>query len=330
MNTVLKHLDQLAASSVIADALAVALDHRLFYHLQQPQTAAQLAARLSWHPDPTAPLLELLWSDGWLNREGDRYRVTEAVHALLCPQGDRYVGDAWRYRLRSLRALGQQLPARVTQPRPGFSAQLAQDAAWAEAASTQIAQEQRALTADTACAIAATLPHFTRPATLLDMGGGPGLVSAALGQRYPQLHGVVQDLPLTAAVAQKNLSAAGLDGRFSARSELTAEERFDIIWCSSFLHFVADPLETLRQLRARLRPGGVLIAAHAEIGPQPDQAREVLPFFLPLILRGKHVFHHGEMTQMLAGAGFSGIRCQPYPFPMAPLMVHVAFQDAAP
>jgi len=42
------------------------------------------------------------------------------------------------------------------------------------------------------------------------------------------------------------------------------------------------------------------------------------------------VFHHGEMTQMLAGAGFSGIRCQSYPFPMAPLMVHVAFQDAAP
>lgn len=87
MNTVLKHLDRLAASSVIADALAVALDHRLFHHLQQPQTAAQLAARLSWHPDPTAPLLELLWSDGWLNREGDRYRVTEAVHALLCRRG---------------------------------------------------------------------------------------------------------------------------------------------------------------------------------------------------------------------------------------------------
>ncbi|WP_455815694.1 class I SAM-dependent methyltransferase [Pseudomonas graminis] len=329
MNTMLKKLDRLAASSVIADVLALALDHRLFHHLQQPQTAAQLAAELNWHPEPTAPLLELLWSDGWLDREGERYVASQTAQALLCPQGERYLADAWRFRLRSLRASGQQLPTLVSQPLPGFSAQLAQDAAWAEAASTQIAQEQRALTAETACTIAATLPHFTRPATLLDMGGGPGLVSAALGQRYPQLHGVVQDLPLTAAVAQKNLTAAGLDGRFSARSELTEEERFDIIWCSSFLHFVADPLETLRQLRGRLRPGGVLIAAHAEIGSQPEQAREVLPFFLPLMLRGKHVFHHGEMTQLLERAGFSGIRCQEYPFPMAPLMVHVAFQDSA-
>lgn len=327
MNTMLKKLDRLAASSVMADALALAIDNQLFHHLQQPQTPAQLAAGLNWHPEPTAPLLELLWSDGWLDREGERYVASQAAQALLCPQGERYLGDAWRYRLRSLRASGQQLAALVSQPLPGFSAPLAQDAAWAEAASTQIAQEQRALTAETACTIAATLPHFTRPATLLDMGGGPGLVSAALGQRYPNLHGVVQDLPLTAAVAQKNLTGAGLDGRFSARSELTEEERFDIIWCSSFLHFVADPLETLHQLRARLRPGGVLIAAHAEIGSQPEQAREVLPFFLPLMLRGKHVFHHGEMTQLLGRAGFSGIRCQQYPFPMAPLMVHVAFQE---
>jgi len=288
--------------------------------LETPLSANSLAERLDWHADPTAHLLELLWSFRLLDRqlEGDSlyYSSASAVRPYLCQSGERYRGDAWRYRLQALRGFGQQLTDMLTQPLPQYSEQLPHDAAWAAAARGQIAQEQRALTADTACKIAATVEQFNRPARMLDMGGGPGLVSAALALRFAQLTGVVQDLPLT----------AGVSDRFSAVSELAEDECFDIIWCSSFLHFVADPVQMLAQLYRRLKPGGVLISAHARLSHDPQQVSQVLPFFLPLLMRGKHVFHHEQMAQMLEEAGFRVEDRGEHQFPMAPLHVHCAFR----
>lgn len=325
-------IDRLAAESVLADSLHLALQHHLFDLLATPLSAEQLAEQLGWHADPTAHLLELLWSFRLLDRQPQgaslHYRSTSAVRPYFCQGGERYLGDAWCYRLQALRGFGQQLTDMLTRPLPEYSEQLPHDAAWAAAARGQIAQEQRALTADTACAIAATVAQFNRPARMLDMGGGPGLVSAALAQRFPQLTGVVQDLPLTAGVAQGHLHAAGVSDRFTAVSELAENDSFDIIWCSSFLHFVADPLQTLAGLYRRLKPGGVLISAHARLSDDPQQVSRVLPFFLPLLMRGKHVFHHDQMAQMLADVGFRVEDRGEYAFPMAPLHIHCAFRGA--
>ncbi len=323
-------IDRLAAESVLADCLQLALQHHLFDFLETPLSAKKLAEKVGWDAEPTAHLLELLWSFRLLDRqqEGEslHYNSSSAVRPYLCQSGERYRGDAWHYRLQALRRFGRELTGMLNQPLPQHNDQLPHDAAWAAAARGQIAQEQRALTADTACAIAATVEQFNRPARMLDMGGGPGLVSVALAQRFIQLTGVVQDLPLTAEVAMGHLHAAGVSDRFSAVSELAEDDCFDIIWCSSFLHFVADPVQTLVKLYRRLKPGGVLISAHARLGHDPQQVSRVLPFFLPLLMRGKHVFHHGQMTQMLEAVGFRVEDRGEYAFPMAPLHVHCAFR----
>lgn len=323
-------IDRLAAESVLADCLQLALQHHLFDFLETPLSAKKLAEKVGWHAEPTAHLLELLWSFRLLDRQQEdeslHYNSSSAVRPYLCQSGERYRGDAWHYRLQALRGFGRELTGMLNQPLPQHNDQLPHDAAWAAAARVQIAQEQRALTADTACAIAATVEQFNRPARLLDMGGGPGLVSVALAQRFPQLTGVVQDLPLTAEVALGHLHAAGVSDRFIAVSELAEDDCFDIIWCSSFLHFVDDPVQTLAKLYRRLKPGGVLISAHARLCHDPQQVSRVLPFFLPLLMRGKHVFHHGQMAQMLEAVGFRVEDRGEYAFPMAPLHVHCAFR----
>lgn len=323
-------IDRLAAESVLADCLQLALQHHLFDFLETPLSAKKLAEKVGWHAEPTAHLLELLWSFRLLDRQQEdeslHYNSSSVVRPYLCQSGERYRGDAWHYRLQALRGFGRELTGMLNQPLPQHNDQLPHDAAWAAAARGQIAQEQRALTADTACAIAATVEQFNRPARLLDMGGGPGLVSVALAQRFPQLTGVVQDLPLTADVALGHLHAAGVSDRFIAVSELAEDDCFDIIWCSSFLHFVDDPVQTLAKLYRRLKPGGVLISAHARLGHDPQQVSRVLPFFLPLLMRGKHVFHHGQMAQMLEAVGFRVEDRGEYAFPMAPLHVHCAFR----
>ena len=323
-------LNDLASNAVVADAVHLALQAGIFEHLQQPRQPAQVAATLDWQAEKTAHLLELLWSVGLLVREQEQYQTTAETRVFLCRQSERFMGDAWCFRLENFRRFGQQLATLMLQPLDAFTEQHEHDAAWADAARRQIAQEQQALTATRACEIAATLAQFHRPATLLDMGGGPGLVSVALAKRYPQLRGILNDLPLTAQVAQQNFVAAGIADRFSALSDLPDEMRFDVIWCSSFLYFVADPAQMLARFFRLLNPGGVLISVHGEIPSQPQLAAQVLPAHLPLMMRGKHVTHDGELSAQLCAAGFVLAEQRPGVdvFPLSPLTVHLAFRAA--
>ncbi|WP_437608816.1 class I SAM-dependent methyltransferase [Erwinia sp. V71] len=322
-------LNELASSAVVADAVHLALQAGVFEHLQQPRQPQQVATTLDWQAEKTAHLLELLWSVGLLTREHGLYQTTTETRTFFCRDGGHFIGDAWCFRLENFRRFGQQLATILPQPSDVFSEQHEYDAAWADAARRQIAQEQQALTATRACEIAATLVQFDRPATLLDMGGGPGLVSIALAQRYPQLRGMLNDLPLTAQVAQQNFVAAGIADRFSAVSAIPDEQRFDVIWCSSFLYFVADPAQMLARFFRLLNPGGVLISVHGEVPAQPQRAAQMLPAHLPLMMRGKHVTHEGEMRARLDTAGFDRVEHMPGTcvFPMSPLSVHLAFRS---
>lgn len=105
----LETLWQLAASSVKADALHLALEQQIFDRLEEASTPEQLAATLGWQPEKTGFLLELLWSMQLLTRHHDGYRTDPACAAVLCRSSSRFLGDAWRFRLTSLRQFGQGL-----------------------------------------------------------------------------------------------------------------------------------------------------------------------------------------------------------------------------
>lgn len=325
MRSPLPTLDHLLAQHALNGAVAFAFEHRLFDFMALPATAAQVAQHYDWQPHQTYHLLRLLWSTELLTHEADCFVLAPNVHAYLCHDSRCYIGDAWRYRHQVLQQFAQRLPQLLTQAGPGWQDPLQIDTAWADAALHQIAQEQRALSADTACAIADTLADFQCPALLLDMGGGPGLISIALAQRFPQLSVIVLDLPQTATVAQRNFEKAGLSDRCCALAKLPEGRQVDIIWSSSFLYFMADRQAMLREWFTRLKPGGLLLSAHAEVPEQPEEARQVLPFFTPLMMRGYNVTNEGVLCEELRQAGFDIERVQRMqPFPMSPLNVILA------
>lgn len=326
----LTELWTLTATSIKADAVRLALESALFDQLAQPLSVEQVADQQQWLPAQTAPLLELFWSMGLLTRNDAGYQTAPEMQTYLCQAGSRFIGASWCFRYQSLRDVGQQLATLLAQEPPSAPPAERMDSGWAQAARQQIAQEQRALTVDRACEIVSSLPEFAQARTLVDVGGGPGLIAIGLVQQHPTLQGFIYDLPQTAAVAQTQVETAGLSHRLSTTSGELATQPFadgyaDIIWCSSFLHFVDDVAATLQQLYRSLTPGGVLVAVHAEIAQQPEAAAAVLPFYLPLLLRGRYVTHEGELTTKLYDAGFSHVeaRCH-QPFPMAPLTVLIA------
>ncbi len=274
----LETLWQLAASSVKADALHLALEQQIFDRLEEVTTPEQLAEAMGWQPEKTGFLLEILWSMQLLTRHHDGYRTAPACAAVLCRSSTRFLGDAWRFRLTSLRQFGQGLGDGMHQPLQTQLSELPRDAAWANAAEQQIAQEQRAVTADRAEQLISSLPDFPRIRHILDLGGGPGWVAITLALRHPQICGTVYDLPQTAAVAQRNIDSTGLSARLSAQSGSFPSEKYDLIWSSSFLHFVEDIPAMLSTLHDALTSEGTLILAQAEIAEAPEDAASVLPF----------------------------------------------------
>ncbi|UUE43673.1 methyltransferase domain-containing protein [Pectobacterium aroidearum] len=321
----LETLWQLAASSVKADALHLALEQQIFDRLEEASTPEQLAATLGWQPEKTGFLLELLWSMQLLTRHHDGYRTDPTCATVLCRSSSRFLGDAWRFRLTSLRQFGQGLGDGMHQPLPTQLTELPRDAAWANAAEQQIAQEQRAVTADRAEQLLSSLPDFPQIRHVLDLGGGPGWVAITLALRHAQISGTVYDLPQTAAVAQRNIDAAGLSARLSAQSGTLPREKYDLIWSSSFLHFVEDIPAMLKTLRDTLAPEGTLVLAQAEIADEADEAAPVLPFYLPMQMSGRHVTREGQLVQWLLAAGFTFVETRRHQaFPMAPLNVLIA------
>jgi len=324
----------LQLSGLGADAVRVALECGLFAYLGQFASAGEVAEALTLDPANTGYLLELLWSMDLLERERGsqrRYRNLPVAAQYLNADSDRYCGDAMLFRHRILRQVGVQLEDLV---RKGSGMMPAPDAeavqqGWAMAARSQIAQEQRAVTAEVACELFSMLPEFSHAKRLLDLGGGPGLVAIALAQLQPGLTGSVFEYEATAAVATERIAEAGLSHRLQAiggdlnRDDFGAD--YDLIWCSSVLHFVPDIPSMLDRLYQAMLPGGVLVCCHAEVHATAPQARRILQYYVHMRMQGRHVLPEGELARNLTRAGFIDVKqWDDVRFPVTPVTALVA------
>lgn len=324
----------LAVAPIQTQALAFALDLDLFSLLQQPHTADVVAVQLTLQTANTGVLLELLWSLGLLDKTDNadgtqpRYRSSDVATRHFTAQSPDSCIEAWRYRAQFLGRFSQQIGDMVRTGVPASAAEgVATPGNWAHAAQVQIGQEQRAISVPSVLDLFERLPSLPRAGRLLDLGGGPGWVAIGLAQRHPGLSGCVFDLPGPVAVAADNIRQAGLDARLSViAGDLDHDDfghGYDLVWCSSVLHFLSDPVATLRRIHAALAPGGTLLIGHAEIGTRAESSAAVLPYYTAMMLRGKYVPRSGDIAAALHASGFHDIQALgELPFPLAPLQLY--------
>lgn len=335
----------LAAAAIQTEALSTALTLGIFEPLAAPLTADELAARLGLNAGNTAHLLDLLWGMGLLERSArpaqgnlesaePTFRLGTIACTYFLRASPEWYGDAWLYRearLRQAAGLLRDQARQGTQTEGGQA--LARFAGqWAAAARGPLAQDQHAATVPAALEVMSLVPEFASATRLLDLGGGPGWVAIELARRQDRLSGVVFDFPEAVAVARENIAAAALAHRIEVLGgDLAVDDvgsGYDLIWCSSVLHFVPDVEATLSKMHTALRPGGTLVCAHAEISNDPSDAAQVLQYYLPMLMQGRHVGRQGDMAAAMARSGFARIEsfaCGM--FPMAPLTVVVGRKD---
>jgi len=147
-----------------------------------------------------------------------------------------------------------------------------------------------------------TVERLQQGGRVLDVGCGVGRVALTLARAFPEAEVVGLDLdPESIRQAQAAAAAEGLGARVRFLAKTTGalgnEEKFDLVTACDCVHDFSAPVETLREMRALLKPDGVLLAIEPKAADRlEDNLNPIATMYY-----GFSVFHC--MTQSLAQGG---------------------------
>jgi len=158
---------------------------------------------------------------------------------------------------------------------------------------------------------------FPPGARVLDVGCGPGFVSAALLQAGCQVVGIDLSGEMIERARQR---CAGFStaARFEQRSVFDAvlADPFDATISRFVLHHVTDPAAFVRRQAELLRPGGVLVLADHTTDPDPARADWHREVELGRDRTHTRNLTPGGLLDLLTAAGLSDLRLQEEPLPL--------------
>jgi SAM-dependent methyltransferase len=162
------------------------------------------------------------------------------------------------------------------------------------------------------------LPHLRPGLSLLDIGCGPGTITADLARLVAP--GDVVGLDASADIVAQAAAQAGGSGLTNLRFEtgdLFAlpfdEASFDVVHAHQVLQHLADPVAALVELRRVLRPGGILAVRDGDYGgfrwaPADARLDRWLELYLAVTARNGHDALIGPSLLRLAHeAGFDQV-----------------------
>ncbi|KAK0710640.1 S-adenosyl-L-methionine-dependent methyltransferase [Lasiosphaeris hirsuta] len=129
------------------------------------------------------------------------------------------------------------------------------------------------------------LPHLQSSFSILDVGCGPGTISADLAALVPTGHVTCLEISESAlAAARKTCSDRGLTNVSFATGDVTThlpfpDGAFDVVHAHQVVIHLAQPAAALREMRRVLRPGGVVACKDMVVGSAvwyPPDARLAL------------------------------------------------------
>jgi len=269
---------ELLDAAVTSAALGAALEHRLFWMLaDRPREAPDVAGELAIPMSRCRNWLRLLCTLGFLEENEGSYQTSERGKSLIL---DAYTAETWAFLADAAR---RQCPAVIdlalhikeaastwdiqgVTP-PNYLLKLQRDPEYARRFTRMLYEIHRPL-ADELAAIM-TVQDAT---ALLDLGGGSGVMSLALLDRFPGLRATVVDLDNVCPAGQEIARERGLSDRITYRVLDYVQEDlpkgFDRILCCDTGPYTVDLFE---KVRAALTPGGRLILVD-QFSPAPGIA----------------------------------------------------------
>ena len=114
------------------------------------------------------------------------------------------------------------------------------------------------------------LPYLKPSMTILDVGCGPGTITADLASRVPDGHATGLDVPAVLDTARANASARGVTNVTFTSGDAHAlpfpDASFDVVHAHQVLQHVRDPVQVLREMRRVAKPGGIVASRETDFG----------------------------------------------------------------
>lgn len=160
------------------------------------------------------------------------------------------------------------------------------------------------------CALVKKLPEFKHFNKMLDLGGGPGLISIAIGQEKEDLQGVIFDTPKTIVVAKECIEDYQMTDRFSTLSGDYLKDaigsEYDFVLAIGTLNFAKNNLNELtHKIYNSLNEGGVFMSISDGIVAEGTKPASMVLGWLPTCLKGLNAcLYRGQISQAALKSGF--------------------------
>jgi hypothetical protein len=273
-------------------------------------TAAQLAQTLGVREAKLAPLLYALVSAGLLRLDGDRFANTaEADHYLVKGKptylGEQHLHYAARY--HETMQTAASIRTGVPQVKRDFTAMSTQEP---DTVLRGLHPAARAAGRDLAKRY-----DFSRHRRLLDVGGGTGGLSLAIGSLCPDLRVTIFDLPAVIPITRRFIGEEGMAGRATALAgnavNAPPSGTYDVAVLRSVIQVLPrdEARALLRNLASALEPGSPVFI----LGQILDDSRLSPPHTVAFNLMFINVHDEGgayteqEYRDWLGEAGFTGV-----------------------
>jgi hypothetical protein len=301
---------QLMSGSVVAQALYVATRLGIADHLTGgPLPVTSLAARTGAHPPTLARLLRALASLGVV-REGDgTYALAPLGLALAQNAPDSVCASVLFAGAEQYRAWGDLLHS-VQTGEAAFPRVFGADCYAYLTAHPESARSFDASMVETGGALGSAIAaayDFAGEGTVVDVGGGPGALLAAILQANPGLHGVLFDRPQVVAGAGELLAGLGV----ADRCTVVGGSFFEDVPAGGDVYLLARTLLNfpdaqvgciLRRCRAALGPAGRLLLIESILPDGTVSAADAFNDLNLLVLGGGRMATLNELRGLLAQA----------------------------
>jgi hypothetical protein len=310
-------LMDLAFGFVTSQAFVAAHDLGLFDALTtRPATLDDISGKIGIRPVACRRLLMLLVNLGLVERDGDRFSNAE-IGELCSSRSPIKLGATSR--INPFYAMAGRLTHALREYAPQWQATLGVTAADAFAALyadpvglREFADLMNAISVPQGRLIAERF-NFAAYSCIMDVAGGPGGQSIAIGVRHPHLRGIITDLEPVCVVARENIATAGLDQRFAAVAADLIVGPYptgaDVILLGHILHDWSDDVccQILRNCAAALPAGGALLISESVLSNDFSGSTVAHVKDLLMLLAnesGARERSEGEYRELLDAEGF--------------------------